>query len=354
MRRKKTPEKDRHLPAAVSVHKGTGYGWMLQMIGWIFVFGCYFGCLRSYGKVERADAVSVVLSDHEPATSEVRSILRAQEEAEREEEICFYWEGGLVSVEEPVYGRSKKVFLAGIQGEAALFDRRIRGFEDEDQKGCIIDRETALELFGSADAEGRELQIQKDIYLVRRVVSWKQRLILIHNNNKDARYSRVFFNCKNENKSNMADQFLMRYGLNGEQAGAEVVQALAGASVWFLPFVLFLELFLYAAGQKKGAAGTRAEHAWKGACLLLIVLLLYVIICNFRLPSDWLPGKWSDFSFWSRRIREEREKMVYFFMVSRTAGETEILYEAACTIVQGILAVFVYFISGIIKRKENR
>lgn len=347
------PVRDRHLPAAVSVHKGAGYGWMLQMIGWIFVFGCYFGCLRSYGKVERADAVPVVFSDHEPAISEVRSILRSQEEAEREEEVCFYWEGGLVSVEEPIYGRRKKVFLAGVQGEAALFDWRIRGFEDEDQKGCIIDRETALELFGSADAEGRELQIQKDFYLVRRVINWKQRLILIHNNDKDARYSRVFFNCKSENKSNMTDQFLMRYGLNGEQTGAEGVQALAGASVWLLPFVLFLELLLYAAGLKKAAAGTRSERIWKGACLLLIVSILYVVICNFQLPSDWLPGKWSDFSFWYRRIREEQEKMVYFFMVSRTARETEILYETACTIFQGILAVLAYFISGTIKKKEN-
>lgn len=318
---------------------------MVQVIGWIFVFVCYFGCLRSYGKIEKAEAVSIVFADYAPAGSEVRSILRSQEEAEKEEEACFYWEGGLVSVEEPMYGRRKKAFLAGVQGEASLFDWRIRGFADEDQEGCIIDRNTAQDLFGSSDAEGRELQIQNETYLVRRVIDWKQRLILIHNNEKDARYSRVFFQCKSGNQSNMADQFLMRYGLSGEQAFAGTVQAFAGMAVWLLPLALFLELFLYAAEQKKAAAGTKEERIWKGASLLLIAVLLYLFLWNFQIPADWLPGKWSDFSFWSRRIREEQEKMVYFFMVARTARETEILYETVCTVFLGILSVFIYYIS---------
>ncbi len=313
-------------------------------IGWILTAACYFGCMQSYGRIEEGEAVAIVFSDHIPKDREVRSILSSQEEKEGSEQLCFYWDGGLVSAKEPVYLRSTRVHLAGILGEASLFDRRIRGFSDHDRDGCIIDRETAQELFGSTNVLGRELHIQEKAYAVRKVMDWKQRLVLIHPKDEEVGFSRAFYSCPKGNKTAMADQFLMRYGLRGEQAAATALKAAACGAVWLLPFLLFLELLIYGIKQKKRAKDRTERILWAGVCFLFFLMSAYGILQNIHLSADWLPGKWSDFNFWSRRMGEEREKLRCFFMVSRTAGELEMLYEAIRTILLGILGTVFYLV----------
>lgn len=320
-------------------------------IGWILTAVCYFECLKSYGRMETRDTMTIVFSDHCPGGKEVRSILKKQEEAKSEEILCFYWEGTLVSVAEPAYARSTRAHLAGIQGEAALFDRRIRGFSDDDREGCIIDRETAEELFGSTDITGRKLVIGKKTYVVRKVMDWKQRCILIHDQDESAVYSRVFYQCGGGNKTAMANQFLMRYGLTGEQAAAGALQAASCAAVWMLPILVFLKLLIYGMGQKKRASGRREQVLWMAACLVLVAVFIRVILQNVYLSADWLPGKWSDFDFWSRRMEEEQKKTEYFFMISRTAGEIEMLWKALRTVSSGILGTVLCLV---LMRREKR
>lgn len=322
--------------------KKMGLREILLVLGWSLIIICYFGCLQSYGRMEISEAVTLVFSDRCPTGREIRNILNSQEEMKSEELLCFYWDGGVISAEEPGYSRRRKVHLAGLYGDASLFDKRIRGFADDDREGCVIDGKTAEELFGNKNVLGRELMIGGKTYVVRKVVNWRQRLVLIHNQSEEAPYGRVFYQCGKGNKAAMSEQFLMRYGLNGEQAAAGVVYGAAKAAVWILPFFIFLDLLAYGMKQKRRAWKKSEKALWTGVCVLVSVVMARGILENIHLSADWLPGKWSDFDFWFRRMEEEQEKLEFYFMVSRTAVEIEMLCEAFRTIAFGVLGAFFF------------
>lgn len=352
--RVRRPAANAALPAEVVYGRRQKLQNGLWLVGvFLIIWGSYLGCLRAYGNVRKSAAVTVILSDSYPTGSQVQHILDAEAETDRTEEICFYREAGLVTANEPSFGRQSRTFLGDVRGNAALFDDRIRGFLEDDQEGCIIDAETAKALFGSREAVGRELMIQERRYQVRSVINWKQPLILIHGVEKKVTYPRLFFECQSENKTDAVGQFLMKYGLSGMQADGNLLAGAAGAVVWILPLVLFLDLFLFAADQKKKAVSRIEKGMWMAGGMLLLGVLIYVLVRYCRIPMEWIPGKWSDFSFWTRRVEEEKEKLLYFFIVSRTAKETELLYFTISAMIQGLLSAVFYFL-WIIFRKRNR
>lgn len=345
---------ERAHPLKIKSRKKPGKEKIWAAVVFLFIWVTYFACLQAYGNIRRSPAVTITFADHDPNGREVRRILKDEEEdGGAEEEICFYREAGFVTAVEPTYGRQAKVFLNDVQGKASLFDSRIRGFSDEDHEGCVIDEKTAEELFGGSDAVGREIRIRNNIYQVRTVLNWKQRLILIHSEEKEVTYSRLFFDCQGENKTDAVGQFLMRQGLSGMQADGSMMTAAAEMTVLLLPLILFLDLFLFAGKQKKAAESKTEQWLWTAGRMLMILALIYFAVRYCRIPSDWLPGKWSDFSFWSRRIGEEKEKNLYFFMLSRTARETEMMYNTALAVLRGALSAVCY-LGWIIFRKNGK
>ncbi|MDO4307018.1 MAG: ABC transporter permease [Eubacteriales bacterium] len=344
-------ETENSLPVPVRCSPAKGKKCPGTVLVLILAILCYGGCLERCGSIQRNSSVCIVLADHSPDRAEVSEILRDQKENGKTEEICFYREAGLVTAKEPSFGRQAKALLADVQGNAAAFDWCIRGFSEDDREGCIIDKKTAEDLFGSIQAEGRELQVHEKRYQVRSVVSWKQPLILIRSEDREAVYGRIYFDCEEGNRTDRANQFLMRYGLSGIQADGSIFAAAAGVSVLLLPMAIFLRLFAFAEEQRRGAESKKEGWIWTAGASLMLAVLVCVGWKYFAIPSDWLPGKWSDFSFWSRRIAEEKEKNMYFLMLSRTAGETEMLYYAVSAAFRGVLSV-VFYLWWIILRKK--
>ena len=77
------------------------------------------------------------------------------------------------------YGHQTEVYVAGLLGNARLYDWRLGGLAEEDRKGCVISRKTAEELFGTPNATGNALAVNGETYTVRQVLPWKESLLLI-------------------------------------------------------------------------------------------------------------------------------------------------------------------------------
>lgn len=303
---------------------------------------CYFGCLLSYGNIPAQSGVSVLLSDHYPGRTEIRQYLETRQENGEAGNFCFLQEAEQVTVQEELSGRQSRVFLVKLMGNAALFDWRIGGFSQEDREGCVIGRKTALELFGTDRAEGREIRIQEKSYSVRCVINWKQNLIVVHDDKKEAVYSKVLLNVQEGQSTDGAVQTLQRFGLNGEQADGGILASAAGMAVFIVPLMVFLDL-LFWTGRQRRLAGNRWERwLWAAACIALFILMGWAVLGNLQISMDWLPGKWSDFSFWGRRIREESEKLLRFFSISHTGMEFEMMYYAGNTVIRAIVCVLLY------------
>lgn len=315
-----------------------------------------FSAFITYRNLPEQKAVSVLLADQLPGNEEVSEILKQEKETGSDEKICFYQDCGLMTVQEPDFGRNVMVSVAKIQGDASVFDWRIQGFSDEDRKGCIIDRKTSRDLFGTDEASGRQLSVQNQIYEVRKVVAWKQNLVLIHTVSPENRtdrqitsareipYGRVLLEFPDESCRTGTEQFLLRYGLRGKQYDGQIPGMAGIVMVWMVPLLVWLDFLLFAVKQKKSAVDTIERLFWQGVCVLLCVILAFMAVKNSAIPVDWIPGKWSDFSFWSERLREEKEKLGYFLRVSHTVVETEWLMGVMESAGKGLAGGVMYLI----------
>lgn len=288
----------------------------------VLVLLCFFAGLRFCGNIPEQNAVSVVLSDNLPEKSRIQKILETEEENEQGGNACFFHNLGLITAKDPVGGRTMKVFLGSVLGNASLLDPRIRGFSEEDRDGCIIDRKSALALYGSTDVMGREVEISGRCFFVRGVVNWMQRVVLIRSDDRQTKYSRLFVDCGRDKQEETAENFLLRYGLGGRISDGQALKTLAEMAVFLIPVMFWSDLLILTKRQKKLAAGKRKE-LWKVCGAVFFLTAGYWIARSFRIPAAWIPGKWSDFSFWSKRIGEETEKLLVFFSVSWTGLETE-------------------------------
>ena len=238
----------------------TAVGLLLCLMGMI----CLFYGLRLCGLLQENPAASVFLSGTYPDQGQVAEILEKESRAELPTDACFYWDGGISVLQSIKYGTQKEAMVCGLLGDASLYDRRVQGFSKEDREGCVIDEKTSYALFGSREAVGSEILLNGKTYIVRDTISWKQPAILIRPTDSKTLYTRAFVRPQQgETKKNAGEAFLLRNGLSG------------------------------------------------------------ISTQNMELSKDWIPGKWSDFSFWSEKWKELSESFQMYLILPKTPEEAE-------------------------------
>ncbi|MDO4340721.1 MAG: ABC transporter permease [Eubacteriales bacterium] len=304
------------------------YGGCLAV--WLLILIACLSGLKEYGKIQKTGAAQVFLSSHYPAHAEAGEILEKEQEMDDPSDLCFYWDGGIEKISEKEYGRSAQVLTAGVYGKAALYDWKLNGFGQEDKNGCVIDGQTAADLYGSTDAVGRKLQYQEQTYEVRQVLPWKQRVFLFHPDSSDTAYTKVFVEVKEgQTKDSAASQFLMRYSLSGTVIEGTILENAAFVMILLLPGIWFGMLLLYAVKERRKSKGKGLEYwMWTGACLMWVLALFLIIWKHVKIPVEWLPDKWSDLQFWPDKITEETEKLKLYVMLQKTVTQTENIFAA--------------------------
>ena len=292
-------------------------------------------------------SVSVFLSGTYPEKEQAEEIVKTLEQTEAETSACFYWDGGMTTLTEPDYGRSAQVMAAGILGDGSLYDKRIRGFWEKDKEGCIIDGDTAWKLFGTREAEGRQLVYGEKTYQVRQVLPWKQRMILIRPEKEETMYTRVFLKNERLQDSKTAEQFLMAYGLNGMVVDSGFLMSTARMFLLIFPGIVLGILFLKANQERRLCRGEKgALWMWTGASVLIVAAAAVLLWKKLEIPQEWIPSRWSDFQFWSDKFRQLEEKVRLFLMLPKTVGQAETILEfvkcagcSMCSALIGLLAL---------------
>ena len=225
---------------------------------------CFFHGIRLFGALQKNPGASVFLSGIYPDNGQVTEIIEKERGAKTPTDVCFYWDGGISVLQSQKYGTQKEAMVCGLLGDASLFDGRVQGFSKEDREGCIVDEKTSYALFGSREAVGSEILLNGKIYIVRDTISWKQPMILIRPTDSKTLYTRAFVRPQQgETKKGAGEAFLLRNGLTGISAQ------------------------------------------------------------GMELSKDWIPGQWSDFSFWSEKWKEFSEGFQMYLILPKTPAEAE-------------------------------
>ena len=292
---------------------------------------CYCGAIRSFFSMEKNSSASICFSGTYPDRTMAEEILKDSREEENPTDICFYWDGGIRTAENSRLARKSQVMVVGLLGDASLYSWHCNALSLDDREGCILDKKTALDLFGSENCIGSTVKLGEKNYVVRKVVPWSQRVILSHPTEKEMVFTRVFVRPKNgESQEKAADRFMMSYGLFGtlvEDEWPETVCKIAllfCTAVWTVLFFQFLcvkqEKYV-----EQNEAGKHAVAYWLCSAGMLIAAggLLFLSFRNVHVPADWLPDRWSDFEFWKRKISEEGENLCWYLILPKTVPQAE-------------------------------
>ena len=109
----------------------------------------FYSGMKDYVKVGKTDTAVVELYGDYPAVNLAKQIWENYQSSDEITDFCFVWNGGVQVVTNPEDFRQTNARVTGIVGMAALYDRQAALLEENDETGCVIDKDTALELYGS-------------------------------------------------------------------------------------------------------------------------------------------------------------------------------------------------------------
>lgn len=254
-----------------------------------------------------------------------RELLEQEQTAEYPASAAVWGQVSHQTVENPHLGRSAPVTAVLLQGSSQLLFPASPPLLPEDREGCLIDEATAQALFGSPDPTGCPLQWAGRTLTLRGVIPSGRPLIALQAKEEDQPLDRLTLQApEGIPLPQVLGEFQSRHGLSGLWTSTKALSFLAQAGSLLPCFLLLLSLVLSLI--KTGFT------AWEypailllclGAAGLLWFLTLWAAGFSLQIPTELLPGKWSDFDFWGELLAQKKSE----FLDQLTAGKTELELE---------------------------
>lgn len=197
-------------------------------------------------------------------------------------------------VEVPLSGGSTTmdgIFIYGDSREA-VFDELKSGVWKGafDEGGCMLSEGAAYRLFGSSNVVGMKVVCRGREWIIRGIVNKKSPWIMLPADENDLLPFMELNYHEAENPVALAEEFLGLNGLAGEYLLFDWPLLKAAVRVLFFLPVWVLGIAFFCRWKVKNKWIFAAAAVTIGALLTL------------RFPQDWIPTRWSDFSFWARKF----------------------------------------------------
>lgn len=290
--------------------------------------------------------------------SKEETVSSGQDESELLYEFCIWGEKKQMTL-------TNDNLLKKTQADVILFCGNIELlFEDcrvpvtGDTKGCLVDEQTAWELFGDDQITGKEISCEGAQYIIRKVIPGKEKIAVFsaddtvekmpdmvgteqeeRNQSEESFLNRITVLKSGEISMNdLESAWISRYGVAVKLLDLQFLRGVSGFFVLLVPITIFLFVLLSFYQQCK----RQQEWWWKAvivtASLMLAVLVLFSLKAWVQIPYDYIPEKWSDFSFWTELWKEKQENMKYLIQIQKSILDLKWIGSFFKSIVLGILA----------------
>ena len=302
-------------------------------------------CLYAVGflafhNMGKESAPCVFFTGAYPTQAEAEKILENSRTDDYYREVCFCWEGGLVSAENRELARSTRLRVTGLLGDSDLCLPYTEGLGEADKEGCILSEDACLELFGSRKAVGSTVHMLGKDYVVRGTANWKSPMAVIRPEDAQTVYTSAFIRKTGiETRKRAADNFLMSSNLSGVVVEEDWLFLAAMAALFFFPVILGCRIL----GEIRRSIKSRGANSDMIFCmfnLAALCLVMFFISRYFFLPEGWIPGRWSDFHFWSEKLAAVRESIRWYFLFPKTVIQVRRMFWAGVAVFCGIGAGF--------------
>lgn len=213
--------------------------------------------------------------------------------------------------------------------EKIMPGQRIEGVypSQNDTQGCAISDEGAKALFGSSQVIGKKLNIDDREYIIRGIIKAKSHLVWIQNPDAES-YPYAELSYENKTEASKATEWISSLGFptaDAILAGCDY----AAFNLMFLTLPLWL-FFLYCyMGIKRGIKTVKNRNVsivlFTTWCIGFAVLVYAGIRLSFRFSLDYIPKRWSNFSFFGTKFEQLVEASENIAKLKSLPGDAELL-----------------------------
>lgn len=238
------------------------------------------------------------------------------------------------------YGNITSAVKAGIlQGNFLL---------NEDKQGCMIDEKGAYSLFGSLDVLGKKVQWQNGAYVIRGIVEGTTGALYVQGHEEQLIFQNIELKLKNEkNGTEQAITYLTEKGLPAPEGiidgyfMSEIAQAFCYLPAWILFFTIAVRLL-----KEVWHLRRRPVLFCIGSIFVIVSIILLQLAIDFHIsfPEQFIPTKWSDFSFWSSQIQQIKENVHLLNLLTPRENDVVMKMQMFTCIVTAIGTAFLFFI----------
>lgn len=320
----------------------------------IFCF-CYFQAYRCYTKLQRNfDCISVRIQDQAVTKKQlVKALSNLQEQVDAHvPEIAAYHMTEHTRIMEPNLERTTYVTLYGVYGQMQLVtpsEVTSGNFVTyEDYAGCVIDEDSAFDIFGTTKATGQTIKIDQKEYYIRGVIKSEMPIVMIQEKPEDAKFWNLELSYGDlQQGREYANQLMINYGLSAKYIIIE--QNFIGdcvGNLLVLPVLLLSILLIVLQGktihrkfvvksEEMNQRHYRTKKDWiifffhvmhdsvVPLAIIAAAVGLFVITWHFFgiFPMRYFPTKWSDFNQYHRFYEDIKTHLNELSYVNPTRRE---------------------------------
>ncbi|MCI9647080.1 MAG: hypothetical protein HFH40_09820 [Lachnospiraceae bacterium] len=327
---------------------------------------------------------------------------RAEEDSEDAEEgrqllpaFCIWGQKEGIAVENKNLSRTSTADAILLCGEPGLVFEGCQLPIWGDGQGCIISEDTAWELFGSSQVVGKEVSCRGTSYVVRQVLPIQGNMIAFQLGQRSAaagerqgdpsgspsRQSGSSFGQGNQvysggssgqgsqvwaeeqldritlkseegiSKRTLEGTLGMQYGLSVQLLDIELLGGISGACMLFAPVTICVFFAALICRQYKKQK-TRPGKAWMAGALILLAAVTFLFLKGqIRISEDYIPSRWSDFSFWSSLWQEKADAVKFLVGMEKTELDNRWAYGFLKAAGCGLLAE-ILLLAGLVKSRN--
>ncbi|MDF2543431.1 MAG: hypothetical protein K0S47_3149 [Herbinix sp.] len=273
---------------------------------------------------EHYTTVSVRMKTEEITEDEVRSALEKEKSVGMTAipEITAWSQQNDQEVGNTELGRVVKTSIIVVSGDISLTAPMslLHGNYpyQEDFKGCVIDAETAYQLYGMEDAIGNTLNYKDKEYYVRGVVKTLSSLLILPGDNETQYTNLEFIYPDQERGEELAAGFLLQndfpkdYLLIDSNLYGNMQRSFLVLPTWIFYFVISWIILRFLWKRRRDVKSRTVVIC--GAAGMIGVLgygiLLYQYTGNpIYIPEKLIPTRFSDFDYWSAQLLRMKEQV---------------------------------------------
>lgn len=301
--------------------------YFLKTAAVILMMACYLHSMQSAGLLAQRNRTVTILPEGEALSYDrVREIRETEAEQESSFSFAAWTQEDGRTAENKDLGRRVQVPVLVVCGNTQLLLRENVKLEEEDYDGCLLSRDTAIQLFGSPNAENMKVWIDEKAYIVRGILRDTENAAVIQAKSREQKkFLALTVECgMSWSRQQVQDVFMMRHGISGKIIKLETLSSIASVLLAVFPLLagggiikmIWLFRRRFAGMPLKNANAVGMGICWAGT-VCMIFLLIYILAKILVIPADMIPTKWSDFTFWSRWLETEKESMLLLLLTEK-------------------------------------